>query len=79
MPERRTNVRHRVFKSGLINFNRVSSISCTIRNISAHGACVEIASHIGIPNEFTLVIQSDQFTRSCRVTWRANNRIGVAF
>jgi hypothetical protein len=79
MMERRRSVRHRVLKAGTIAFNRAGGISCMVRNISAKGACLEVASPIGIPDEFTLVIENDHIARHCRVSWRKERRIGVTF
>ncbi len=79
MPEQRKSVRHRVLKAGTIAFNRAGGISCMVRNISAAGACLEVASPIGIPDVFTLVIENDHIVRPCRVSWRKQKRIGVAF
>jgi hypothetical protein len=52
---------------------------CTVRNISRGGAYLEVANPIGIPDDFALVIASDQIERRCHVTWRRDKRIGVAF
>jgi hypothetical protein len=43
------------------------------------GAALEVASVVGIPTEFSLVIQSEDFNQECRVVWRKLNRIGVTF
>lgn len=67
MLERRTNSRYRTFKPGTISFNRAGVISCVIRNLSVTGACPEVASPIGIPDDFTLVIESDHIQRICHV------------
>ncbi|MEA3025339.1 MAG: hypothetical protein QOF91_624 [Alphaproteobacteria bacterium] len=79
MDERRNDVRHRTLKAGTISFNRDGGISCTVRNLSNAGANLEVASPVGIPDEFTLVIATDHASRQCRVRWRTGNRIGVAF
>ena len=79
MPERRTPPRHRTFKVGIIAFNRDGGISCTVRNISDGGACLEVASQMNIPETFTLEVGIDHSKRACRVCWRNHNRIGVAF
>jgi hypothetical protein len=78
-PDRRRATRHRVFKAGTIAFNRAGGISCMVRNISAAGACLEVVSPMGIPDEFTLQIENDHIARRCHVTWRKNKRIGVVF
>lgn len=43
------------------------------------GAGLEVASQFGIPDDFKLVIGTDNRQRSCRVAWRKANLIGVAF
>lgn len=77
--ERRKAARQRVLKKGTIAFNRAGVISCTLRNMSSAGACLVVASQVGIPDEFTLVIESDRVSKPCRVIWRRNDRIGVEF
>ena len=39
----------------------------------------EIASPVGLPDAFTLVIAADHFLRHCHAVWSADRRIGVAF
>ena len=79
MEERRKVQRHRVLKAGSIGFNRAARIDCRIRNLSPAGACLDVASQVGIPDDFVLVIESDHMRQPCRVIWRSGNRIGVAF
>jgi hypothetical protein len=79
MLERRKTSRHRTLKAGTIAFNRAAGISCMVRNISAAGACLEVSSPFGIPDDFTLVIENDHIQRPCHVTWRRDRRLGVAF
>jgi PilZ domain-containing protein len=70
--------RHRVLKAGSIEFNG-GAIDCTVRNVSDTGAQLEVASDLGIPDAFWLVIAGSQTPRHCRVAWRNDRRIGVAF
>jgi hypothetical protein len=79
MKEKRKTVRQRVFKAGTISFNRAAGISCTVRNISDGGACLEVATPIGIPRDFQLHITSDQVTKACQMVWTSEHRIGVSF
>lgn len=79
LDERRKLPRRRTLKAGSISFNRASSIDCRVRNISPIGACLEVASQIGIPDEFVLVIDIDHVTQPCHVVWRTATRMGVAF
>jgi hypothetical protein len=77
--ERREITRHRTLKAGSIRFNRAGSIDCRVRNLSPAGACLEVASQVGIPDVFVLAIDVDHLTQQCRVIWRTATRMGVAF
>jgi hypothetical protein len=79
MQERRKLTRHRTFKAGSIAFNRAGGIDCRVRNLSNIGACLEVASQIGIPDEFILVVESEHLKQHCHVVWRMDARLGVAF
>jgi PilZ domain len=80
MEQRRTTGRARALKSAKIVFSGDSaSIDCVVRNSSASGACLDVASPIGIPESFDLVYGADRARTPCRVVWRKANRIGVEF
>lgn len=79
MEERRKVQRHRVLKAGSIGFNRAAGIDCRIRNLSSAGACLDVVSQIGIPDDFVLVIESDHLKQPCHVIWRSGSRLGVEF
>ena len=80
MPERRRYVRHRIFKGAKIALpGHRASIDCTARNISDGGACLAVATPIGIPDDFDLLFDSDDGMRHCHVMWRTDSRIGVEF
>ncbi len=76
MDDQRTFPRHRVLKSGTIEFNG-GAIDCTVRNRSNAGAALDVTSPIGIPEQFVLVADGSQLP--CHVVWRKETRIGVAF
>jgi hypothetical protein len=78
MIEKRAVPRHRVLKGGMLAFGG-GSVDCTVRNISPNGARVDIANPIGLPEAFTLVIETDHFMRRCHAVWSSEKRIGVAF
>ena len=59
MTENRAVPRRKVFKRGSIAFNG-GGFDCTVRNLSSQGAGLDVASPIGLPPSFTLVIESDQ-------------------
>ena len=79
MEERRKSPRHRTLKAGHIAFNSASAIDCRVRNLSPAGACLEVASQSGIPDDFTLVVDSDHLKAPCHVIWRTATRMGVEF
>jgi PilZ domain len=70
--------RQRTLKAGTIEFSG-STIDCVIRNISETGAALEVASPVGIPAEFNLMISGNIAKRPCRVVWVRDKRIGVSF
>jgi hypothetical protein len=78
MIEKRVEQRHRVFKGATITFGG-SGVACTVRNMSAGGAAIELDGLVALPQSFTLAISRDNFVRSCRTVWRSERRIGLAF
>jgi hypothetical protein len=79
MDEKRKVQRHSTLKAGSISFNRTGGIDCRVRNLSPAGACLEVASQVGIPDEFVLVIDVDHLKQPCHVIWRTSTRMGVEF
>lgn len=76
--ERRGDQRHRTLKPAKIVFNRKTSvIDCAARNLSAHGARLQVANTAGIPDQFGLVI--DGVSRPAKSVWKTNNEIGIKF
>lgn len=78
MNENRESTRKRVLKTGSICFGE-GTISCTIRNISASGALLEVESLAGVPRSFVLVIPANNVSRPCRMIWTSERRMGVRF
>jgi two-component system chemotaxis response regulator CheY len=78
MSNKRAKPRQRVLKPAKIGINRGGVIDCTVRDISEQGACLKVASAVGIPEFFELIL--DEKTRQpCRVKWRKETQIGVEF
>lgn len=78
--QRRTTQRSRSYKGGKILFNNKRSvISCTVRNLSAEGANLQVESALGVPAFFDVLIEGEPSARPGHVVWKAPNRIGVAF
>jgi hypothetical protein len=80
MDQKRDASRQRTLKSGRIVFNDKSSVlDCTVRNLSARGACLEVTSALGVPASFDLLLDADGSTRRCDIVWKSRNRLGVSF
>ena len=79
MIEKRAAPRHRVLKGGTLAFSGGGGVDCTVRNISSNGARVDISNPVGLPEAFTLVIETNHFIRRCHAVWSSELRIGVAF
>lgn len=77
--ERRTTPRHRVLKGGRIVINDgFSTFQCTVRNFSEAGARLRVASIIGIPDTFELIMDDGrQF--ACAAIWKTEFELGVRF
>ncbi|MBR0724155.1 PilZ domain-containing protein [Bradyrhizobium manausense] len=76
--ENRTEPRQRVFKAGMIEFPG-GAFSCVVRDLSPHGAKLDLPSVVGIPHEFALSIPSAQFVFSCRAVWRSERRMQLRY
>jgi diguanylate cyclase (GGDEF)-like protein len=80
MNERRHIRRARTLRSGKILLNNKSSvIDCTVRNLSADGACLRVASVAGIPPSFDLLIDGETASLACDVIWQSPDQVGVSF
>ena len=71
--ERRANM-----KAGTIEFDG-GAVNCMVRNMTDLGAMLDVVSAIGIPDRFTLALQTDRLRKYCRTVWWNEKRIGVAF
>jgi hypothetical protein len=79
MLDRRKSPRLRTLKSGSLTFGPLPGMDCTIRNMSAGGACLELERRIALPGHFSLMIKPECIRRSCRLVWQASTRAGVQF
>jgi hypothetical protein len=79
MDEHRLAPRRRLLKCGKISFSNGAVIDCTIRNLSDSGAALEVATPVGIPERFMLVVEAEHRQLPSRVVWRKHTRIGVHF
>jgi hypothetical protein len=75
---------HRVRPTGLVSktgtiFADLKSAPnpCSIVDLSAGGACIEVHGSDPIPNRF--ILNHGGVKKTCRVVWQKFRRVGVAF
>ena len=56
-----------------------SVMRCTVRNVSAEGAAIDIENPAFVPARFRLVMANGASVRECQVAWIQRNRIGLTF
>ena len=77
--ENRTRLRRRVLKAGKILFaHGTCTLDCTIKNISEHGAMLQIENAVSVPDEFQLYKPTGLLLHEVRVIRRASRLVGVA-
>lgn len=80
MFERRATQRGRTLIGAKLVFNAGrSAIDCVMRNVSEDGACVQVESTAGIPDNVLLHLNGESVPRTCAVTWRSSTRMGLDF
>jgi hypothetical protein len=80
MVESRRTERVRCFLRAKIVFNnKRSTFDCTIRNISATGAKIEVGEAASIPARFDLEIPQRGRTYRAQILWRDKEAMGVEF
>jgi PilZ domain len=78
--DRRASLRQRRLHAAKIVFNNgTSTIDCIVRDQSATGARLDVASPIGIPDWFDLQINRSGVRYPSKVAWRSGKQIGVMF
>ncbi len=78
MTDLRRAPRHRLLKAGAISY-RGGRLTCAIRNLSKHGARLEVQRPATLPRRFVLVIEMEHTKRRCEVIWQNNKSFGVQF
>ena len=74
--ERRVVLRHAVTTPATIASGR-NAIACTIHNVSATGARLNLTSRPRLAKNFTLTAAGS--TLPCRAVWRRGKQLGIAF
>lgn len=77
-PDRRQDLRQRVFKGAVVLLSDGQvAFDCTIRNLSDHGAKIEVEQPADIPDEFDLALPSMHRIAPAKAAWRKGREIGV--
>jgi hypothetical protein len=77
--DRRRAPRLRCLLSGIIEFDdHNSTMDCTVRNISAWGARIDLPDAFRVPDEFNLVVPHHDQTHRAKVIWRKGETAGLA-
>ncbi|MDB5577454.1 MAG: PilZ protein [Bradyrhizobium sp.] len=74
--ERRVVLRHAVTTPATIAAGR-RKIACTVRNLSATGASLNLTSRPRLPKNFILMTAGSPLP--CRAVWRRGKQLGIAF
>jgi len=76
---KRRSARHAVIKTGKIVYRAATCVmDCVILNLSDHGAALQPADPLRVPESFTLKINFGP-TYQCEICWRYRNKLGVRF
>jgi len=62
-----------------MGFHPNGVVDCLVTNLSVAGARLQVASGIGIPNDFVLRRDFDGVELPCHVIWRSGRQLGVKF
>lgn len=76
--DRKQAARRKASKTGKIHFGRSKEV-CTVRDMSAAGASIELARRINVPDDFTLVLEMESATRKCTVVGRNGQHLEIRF
>jgi hypothetical protein len=79
MLDRRCFQRTKVFKGAQLVLAGRSTIRCIVRDLSNHGACLQLTSTAGLPAEFDLTFDTGHTLRKCRIAWQNLTNVGVSF
>lgn len=78
--DKRVAPRSRILKGGkIVALNFGSVVDCSVRDMSATGARIRCNNQNDVPDEFLLLIQSDNWIRPAKAVWRRNDLVGVEF
>ncbi|MDE2444856.1 MAG: hypothetical protein KGO94_01675 [Alphaproteobacteria bacterium] len=63
----------------IVNLVHWTLVDCTLRDLTEQGATITCGDQIAVPNEFRLLIPSENSIQNAKVTWRKDSHIGMEF
>jgi hypothetical protein len=79
IPERRDEKRLRCLLTGRIVLDaHTSTMDCTVRSMSEHGARIVASDPFRVPGEFDLAIPHHDEMHHAQVVWRKGDNLGLA-
>ena len=79
MFERRRVHRTKIFKAATLILAGCLTVDGIVRDLSNHGACLQLASTAGLPDEFDLTFDAGRTLRRCHIVWQSACNVGVRF
>lgn len=72
--------RNRMFKAGIASYqNHSITVDCVVRDLTPGGAKLKFEKGAFVPDSFMLTIPVDGIKVDCKVRWRQDLEMGVAF
>jgi PilZ domain len=79
MDDHRRVKRTQMQKAAKIITDAAIAIDCMVCDLTNSGAGLRISPGVSVPDCFDLIFDSRLFSRSCKVRWKHNERMGVEF
>jgi hypothetical protein len=79
MFERRRDRRTKIFKAAKLILAGCLTVDGIVRDLSNHGACLQLTSTVGLPDEFDLDFDAGSTLRKCHIVWQSPSNVGVVF
>jgi hypothetical protein len=79
MIERRRVQRTKAFNAAKLILAGCLTVDGIVRDFSSDGACLQLASTVGIPDEFDLTFDTGRTLQRCHIVWQSPSNVGVFF
>ncbi len=80
MQDRRQEVRDKVIFGGVADIGKHgATMDCVVRNLSDHGACIELDRSTRLPEQVSLAVPRKGRSYLAQIIWRQADKVGLAF